>query len=211
VDTTDLNYNQATSTTFLTNISASNIVSVNVTASLSGTSSWSTNAITAAYTNGPVTGSVFGTASWAANITSSGITGNLKATAATASYVTSSNIAGTVKNAVTASQGAFAWGSFVLVGGTNITASTYNCSISRTSIGLYPVTFTNNATTTNYAVIVNAESGSLLPTTSSLQCSVSGKATTGFSIYTSNISVVGALDTLVLMDASTASFVVFSY
>jgi uncharacterized membrane protein len=99
----------------------------------------------------------------------------------------------------------------VQVGGSNITASTYNCSISRTSIGLYPVAFVNNAATSNYAVIVNAASGSGVQSTSSLQCAVTGKATTGFSIYTTNISVVGALDTQALIDASTGSFVVFSY
>ena len=105
------------------------------------------------------------------------------------------------KNAVTSSQGAFAWGKMTYTGSTTL-CSAYNCSASRTTMGVYPITFNNSATIGNYAVITNAFTGSI--PTMSFAVPVS-QSTTGFTLQFYNSSSVS------ITDFTSASFIVFSY
>lgn len=53
----------------------------------------------------------------------------------------------------------FAW-AVVMYDGNSLFSSSYNCNISRSSIGVYPVSFLNSSNNTNYSAIINCWSGS---------------------------------------------------
>ncbi len=123
------------------------------------------------------------------------VPGPLLVSALSASWASSS---------LTASQGNKAWGSIWYAGGTNFTASTYGCSVSRISVGNWGVTLNHPTPTSPYPITINAFSGSYINPTASV-CFANNIKTTTFSMSFANVTTP-----ITPADFSTASFQVSS-
>jgi hypothetical protein len=118
----------------------------------------------------------------------------------------SSSLAISSSNALSASNGARAWG-FLRYDGTTLTTNTYGCSVLRIGLGSFGVTLSPVFPSTLYAVTMNASSASRL-TPSNTTASVGfpfNQATTGFTMSMAQGGNLG-----LRADFTTASFSVFS-
>jgi len=156
-------------------------------ASFAISSSFASSSLSASFLNGPHTGSVFGTSS----------------NAVSASYSVTSSY---TKNATTSSQGCFAW-AWMCYNGSNMTSSTYNCTITRSSAASYAVSFVNAGTNANYAVTTTGFSGSAATVITASFLSPINLRTNGFTMSVYKMQNTGS----VTSDFTTASFHVFSF
>jgi hypothetical protein len=94
------------------------------------------------------------------------------------------------------------WGFITMVGPTNYTASTVNCSISRSAIGVYPIAFSTPTNTNQYVALWGGFSGSVGKETGSMWFATN-KAITGCTMSISNASAP-----LIPADFTTGSFTI---
>ena len=96
-----------------------------------------------------------------------------------------------------------AWGQFYNASASFVT-NTWNCSITRSAVGTYPITFASNVVINNPNYVISYQGYSGSAVTASTELIISQSAT-GFTMITSNINAP-----LTLTDPVTASFKVDS-
>src|SRR5579862_3081157 len=107
---------------------------------------------------------------------------------------------GLATTAITASQGAKAWGYFSF-NGTTLVSNVYACSITRAAVGSYNVSFSQTAPSSLYCVQITGHSGSVdASATASIGWSYK-HATNGFTMSFVKTTVLTAL-----ADVTTGSF-----
>jgi len=158
------------------------------------------NALTASIANNAISASFAKSSSWAPSNGTTLITGSTYQI--TSSYSISSSFA---TNSQTSSQGLRAWGYLKYSG--SLTQTTYNCSVTRISLGKYGISFTNPTfiPTSNYSVVITAVSGS---STGSIPCIgyITDQSNTNFTAAFKNMDVG-----FPSADFTAASFHVASY
>jgi hypothetical protein len=92
------------------------------------------------------------------------------------------------------------WGYVSMTGATQYTATTVGCTISRSAVGTYPITFNTPLNTSGYLVLFEGQSGSNALATESIAYGINA-TTTGVTMSVSNID-----KPLVLQDFTTGSF-----
>ena len=92
------------------------------------------------------------------------------------------------------------WGYVSMTGATQYTATTVGCTISRSAVGTYPITFNTPLNTSGYLVLFEGQSGSNALATESVAYGINA-TTTGVTMSVANIS-----SPLVLADFTTGSF-----